>query len=99
MQGKFPSERLGLKERLRKRGKMGFYEELTKLADEYLEEWDEDGPLARFASTQEAYVKGVYDFSDWLKQKMRCPKCKTERVPEEGADRCKYCDWREANHA
>jgi hypothetical protein len=44
---------------------------LTKLADQYIEEW-EPLPFCRHAESEEFYIKGVYDFSDWLKQKMRC---------------------------
>jgi hypothetical protein len=43
---------------------------LTKLADQYLEEWE---PLPYFRNEDsQPYIQGVYDFSDWLKQKMRC---------------------------
>jgi len=42
-------------------------EDLTELADQFLEEWE---PLdSQFANTEEAYINGVYNFSDWLKQK------------------------------
>ena len=40
---------------------------LTKLADEYLTEWE--NPQTSYSNTDEAYIKGVYDFSDWLKKK------------------------------
>lgn len=43
---------------------------LTKLADKYLEEWE--FIRCQYANEEEAYIKGVYNFSDWLKQNMRC---------------------------
>lgn len=43
---------------------------LTELADAFIESWNENS--MKFATHEEAYIKGVYDFSDWLKQKMRC---------------------------
>lgn len=43
---------------------------LTQLADLYIEEWEYIA--SNFAHMEDAYIQGVYDFSDWLKNKMRC---------------------------
>lgn len=53
---------------------------LTELADEYIDQWQ---PFpSEFATTEEAYIKGVYDFLDWLKQKMRCSEQSGNRLRE-----------------
>ena len=48
---------------------------LTKLADEYIDSWEMH---YSFNSYEEAYIHGIYDFSDWLKQKMRCSDSKED---------------------
>ena len=43
---------------------------LTKLADQYIDEWD-PLPFCRYAEMEAPYIKGVYDFSDWLRLKIK----------------------------
>jgi len=45
----------------------GFRFSLTKMADQFISEWDPS--ISRFSTTDQAYIEGAYDFSDWLKSK------------------------------